>query len=207
MNIFPFVQGTPSFIINVRQVVLTLHCAHPASRVSFDLPRQTSNRIQGEISLGRSGDSARRVICSWKLFHLLIPRVVNKTGQPPVLDGHFNWSNIYISRMKNSWHLSQMSQQWHYIKWIRTALESLSALTNNNINCLRNIENRAAARISVLNGGGGGVGWVGRCKVPLLNSQAQLEVVVVPVYLLLIFGQLLRPRPLPNVAPELLLKS
>lgn len=51
---------------------------------------------------------------------------------------------------------------------------------------LRSIENRAAVRISVLSREGGwGGGWVGRCKVPLLNSQAQLraqlEVVVVLV--------------------------
>lgn len=36
------------------------------------------------------------------------------TGQPPVPDGQFNWSSIYILLIKNIC-LSQMSQQWHSI--------------------------------------------------------------------------------------------
>ena len=47
-----------------------------------------------------------------------------------------------------------------YIKLIRKALESLSAIANKNINCIRNIENRSAVRMSALTvaGGGGGGG-------------------------------------------------
>ena len=95
-----------------------------------------------------------------------------------------------------------------YIKLIRKALESLSAIANKNINWIRNIENRAAVRISALTVAGGGGGRVSRqVQSSFFNSPAQLEDVVVLVYLFLIFGQLIRLWSLSNVVLELLLKS